>query len=104
MSRAIREKRTLKLAIAVACLAGCAHDELGTGVQVNSFEIEGNTTLSDGDILEGLATEEKGWWPFAGKKWFDQAAFDQDLKRIPALYADHGFFDARVVDSQVRRY
>jgi outer membrane protein assembly factor BamA len=83
---------------------GCAHrgtDELGTGVWVRSFRIEGNQALSDGDILGRLATQKTGWWPFAPKKWFDQAAFDVDLRRIPAIYADHGYFDARVTSDKV---
>jgi outer membrane protein assembly factor BamA len=93
---------TRAVGLALCLLVGCAHDELGTGVWVHGFTIEGNHALSDGEILEGLATQKPGWWPFAGKKWFDQAAFDEDLRRIPARYADHGYFDARVLGDEVR--
>jgi outer membrane protein assembly factor BamA len=68
---------------------------------VRSFRIEGNEALSDGEILDKLATQKTGWWPLASKKWFDQAAFDVDLRRIPAIYADHGYFDARVASDKV---
>jgi outer membrane protein assembly factor BamA len=81
--------------------AGCAHDQLGTGVWVRSFRIEGTGALSESQIRDRLATQKTAWWPFAPKQWFDQAAFDLDLRRIPALYADHGYFDARVTRHQV---
>lgn len=58
--------------------------------------------MSAGDLRDALATQVTGWWPFAGKRWFDQAAFDLDLKRIAAFYADHGYFDARVVKHEVK--
>jgi outer membrane protein insertion porin family len=91
------------LGLAALSLAGCAHDEIGTGVWVESFDIEGNQALSDGDIIDRLATHPTGWWPFASRAWFDQAAFDVDLKRITAFYADHGFFDARVLGERVQQ-
>ncbi|HVZ72966.1 MAG TPA: BamA/TamA family outer membrane protein [Polyangia bacterium] len=79
----------------------CAHDDLSTGVSVHSLDIRGNQSFSDGDLEDVLATKATGWWPFASTKWFDQAAFDLDLKRVTAFYADHGFFDARVVSHTV---
>ena len=87
----------------VLCGAGCAHDEFSTGVWVHDLRIEGNKEVTTGDIEEGLATVETGWWPFASKKWFDQAAFDLDLQRIVALYGDRGFFDARVTSHEVKK-
>jgi len=81
----------------------CAHDELSTGVWVHDLTIEGAHALSTGDIEDKLATRETGWWPFASKRWFDEAAFDLDLQRVKAFYADHGYFDARVVRHDVRR-
>ena len=83
--------------------ASCAHDELSTGVWVHDLTIKGTRALSTGDIEDKLATRETGWWPFASKKWFDEAAFDLDLQRVKAFYADHGYFDARVTSHQVRR-
>jgi outer membrane protein assembly factor BamA len=84
-------------------LAGaCAHDELSTGVWVHDLTIKGARSLSPGDIEDKLATRKTGWWPFASKRWFDEAAFDLDLQRVKAFYADHGYFDARVVGHEVR--
>jgi translocation and assembly module TamA len=105
-NRSSAQLAVLAAAWGVAGTAGCAHDEteIGTGVWVHSLRIEGNKALSDGDISDRLSTQETGWWPFASKKWFDQAAFDQDLQRIPALYADHGYFDARVLSHDVAKH
>jgi translocation and assembly module TamA len=86
-----------------AATAGCAHDDLGTGVAVHDLTLEGNKAFSDGDIQDKLATQKTGWWPFAKKKWFDQAAFDLDLKRITSFYADRGYFDARVVGHEIKK-
>ena len=94
----------LPLALAMMVIGtGCAHDDLATGVWVHDLRIEGNHAFSDGAIAGKLATQKTGWWPFASKKWFDSAAFDLDLKRVDAFYADHGYFDARVVDHQVKK-
>lgn len=81
---------------------GCAHQVGPTGRWVNSLTIQGNRAFSDRDLRSVLATEKTGWWPLAGHKPFDPAALDLDLKRVPAYYADRGWFDARVKDHTVR--
>jgi outer membrane protein assembly factor BamA len=92
------------MAAATATLLACSHPPPGPGSRwVRSFRIEGNSAFSDGELADKLATQKTGWWPFAGKQWFDPAAFDLDLKRIPAFYADHGYFDAKVADHQVKQ-
>jgi outer membrane protein assembly factor BamA len=68
---------------------------------VRRLEIRGAHALSTSTIEDAIATKKTGWWPFASKRWFDEAAFDLDLQRIPALYADRGFFDARVAAHHV---
>jgi outer membrane protein assembly factor BamA len=96
---------TLAIVVAVAALASqasCAHDELSTGTWVHDVEIRGMDAISARDIKKSLATQKTGWWPFASKKWFDEAAFDMDLRRVTALYADRGFFDARVTNHHVQ--
>jgi translocation and assembly module TamA len=69
---------------------------------VHRLAFEGNHALSNRTLRGKLATTATGWWPFAARQWFDAAALDLDLKRIPALYADNGYFDARIVDHQIR--
>ncbi len=80
----------------------CAHQDSAGGVWVHDLDIRGNDTFSDRTLRKKLATVQTGWWPLASKKWFDAAALDIDLKRIPAFYADHGYFDARVVRHEVK--
>src|SRR5690349_19322307 len=90
------------LAMLTVLAGSCAHDEISTGVWVHDLTINGAHALSTGDLEDKLATQETGWWPFASKKWFDEAAFDLDLQRVKAFYADHGYFDARVISHEVR--
>jgi len=84
--------------------SSCAHDaEAPPGARwVHTLRIIGNDAVSTRDIEGKLATQSTGWWPFARKKWFDRIALDVDLERIPAFYADRGYFDARVARSDVR--
>jgi outer membrane protein insertion porin family len=104
----LRESTTTIASLALTLAGGagsCAHDDAGarpSEVWVHSLTINGNQHLSTDTITEKLATQSTGWWPFAAKKWLDRAALDLDLKRIPALYADNGYFDARVVTHDVR--
>jgi translocation and assembly module TamA len=95
-----------RLALLVGGVLGatCAHqDAPGDGVWVHSLVFTGNKAISGRTLRAKLATTRTGWWPFAAKKWYDPAALDLDLKRIPALYADRGYFDARVADYQVKQ-
>lgn len=70
---------------------------------VDKIELRGARQLSADDVLDGLALQQTGWWPFADKKWFDAATLDRDLERIEGFYAAHGFFRARVVSHEVKR-
>jgi translocation and assembly module TamA len=90
--------------LALALTLACAHDELSTGTWVHHLDIKGAHEVSVGTIEDALATKKTGWWPFASKTWFDEAAFDLDLRRVTALYADKGFFDARVTGHHVQPY
>jgi outer membrane protein assembly factor BamA len=91
--------------LSVTLVAGCAHDDAqsGDGVWVHSLTFKGNKAISSRTLRGKLATTRTGWWPLAARKWYDAAALDLDLKRIPALYADNGYFDARILDYQVKK-
>lgn len=78
----------------------CAHQTPTTWV--HSFRVDGNRVFSDGELRQGLATQPTGWWPLAKRQPFDEAAFEMDLQRIPAFYADHGFYRARVLSKSIR--
>jgi translocation and assembly module TamA len=94
----------LLLLVAVP-LSACAHTEeegAADAVWVHSLSFKGNKAISSGTLRGKLATTRTGWWPFAAKQMFDPAALDLDLERIPSLYADNGYFDARITDHQVK--
>lgn len=72
---------------------------------VHDLELKGVEKVDDGDLEEGLATQETSWWswtPFADKQWYDPAALDTDVSRIETFYAARGFFDAKVTGRQVK--
>lgn len=60
------------------------------------MELRGARQVETNKILDGLATHQTGWWPFATRRWFDPAALDEDLERVLSLYAANGFFRAQV--------
>jgi outer membrane protein insertion porin family len=78
---------------ALLCAAACKED--GT-VEVSDFQIQGVHAFPEGQLLSVLATQAEGWLPWSQKRFFDRADFQNDLKRIQAYYADHGYPNARV--------
>ena len=88
----------------LAALAGCAHGqsaEADREPKVRAIRFEGNPSFSASTLRAQLATEATAWWPFASARRLDIAALDLDMRRIPAYYADRGFFDARVVHRRI---
>jgi len=86
-------------AAVLACLlSGCRVEP----IRVRSFDIEGIERIAENDLRQVLATRGPGRLPFARRPAFNQEAFEQDLRRIEAYYHDHGFPDARVIESDVR--
>jgi outer membrane protein insertion porin family len=82
------------LALAVlACAAACKEDG---SIEVSDFQLEGVHAFSASQLLAVLATQPEGWLPWSAKHFFDRADFENDLKRIQAYYADHGYPNARV--------
>jgi translocation and assembly module TamA len=70
--------------------------------ELASLSFEGNHTFARGELEGGLATETGSWWPFARKPRFDAATFQGDIDRIVTFYRARGYFDARVVDTEVK--
>ncbi len=70
---------------------------------VKTLKLHGNQHLSSGAVIGGLKTRRTSWWPWAEKQVYDPADLDQDLLRVKAYYAVHGFFLARVVKHEVRK-
>ncbi|HET9010397.1 MAG TPA: POTRA domain-containing protein, partial [Gemmatimonadaceae bacterium] len=67
-----------------------------TRIKVTSLKIHGADQLGAGRIKSILGTRSSSWLPWGRKRFFDRAAFDADLGRIEAYYADRGFPDAKV--------
>jgi len=70
--------------------------EEGQRMAVSGVRIDGNTKLSDREIVSGMQTKPEGflWWH---KGEFDDNKYAGDLaERIPQTYGRHGFVDAQL--------
>jgi translocation and assembly module TamA len=90
---------------ALLVLAGCATTKPPTpeALPIKSFKIEGASQLSPGQIEDHLLTTGPSWWPFDPTPYFDPAAWQADLNRIPRYYQAEGYYQAQVVDDSVTR-
>ncbi len=68
---------------------------------VRDLRIAGNHALSSSDIKKQIATSSTGWWPMATKRYFDDAIWDADLRRIVRFYESHGYYQVRIARSNV---
>jgi translocation and assembly module TamA len=93
--------------IAILCLAsilvgaGCASRHASNRPVVRGLHISGNHALSSRDIEKQIATRSTGWWPLATKRYFDDAIWDADLRRIVRFYESRGYYQAHIVRSNV---
>ena len=90
-----------KLCLGLAFVLACAHQESPTGPWVRHLNLRGLHHLSKRAIVDGLSLQSTGWWPLARKNYFDEGALRVDEKRVVAVCNQHGYFDARVVGTQV---
>src|SRR6185436_353941 len=91
----------LSVALITLFLAATACQEEGT-IKVSSLSFHGVKAVSESRLREALATRQSSKIPFSRKRYFQQAAFDADLKRLQAFYEDRGFPDARVTHFDVK--
>ncbi len=96
-------ERCLLYALAVH-LSGCSHPAAPVEKWVHNLTLHGQGKLSTGDLRKHLALQATGWWPFATRHEFSEAALRADGKRVVAYCQEHGYFDARVVDEHVKPY
>ncbi|AKF83711.1 polymerase [Myxococcus fulvus 124B02] len=100
--------RLLRLATVALLLsmAGCATTSTPPpGPKVAKLDIEGTKQVSAGDIKDRILTSQTPWWafwPFGGPNYFDPNAWQADLRRIERYYQAQGFYQAEVVDSEVK--
>jgi translocation and assembly module TamA len=81
--------------IAVGVVA-CASSPKRAEPVVRKLTINGNAALSDRQIEKKILTTKTGWWPFAGKRYFDPVIWEVDLQRIKRLYGSHGYYQAEI--------
>jgi outer membrane protein insertion porin family len=73
----------------------------GRRLAVSGIQVDGNAQVSDRAVVRGMRTRPEGflWWR---KGEFDDYEYAADLtERIPQLYAERGFIDARVTGDTV---
>jgi outer membrane protein assembly complex protein YaeT len=81
-------------------MAGAACHPTGD-VEVKALDLTGVHAFPVDDLKSVLATRESGRFPWSAKHYFDQKAFDADLQRIRAYYADRGYPSQRVTNVDV---
>ncbi len=69
----------------------------GRRLAISGIRINGNTRVSDGDVVGAMETKPEGFlWTRDGE--FDDAVYAADLaERIPQLYGSRGFIDFRIL-------
>jgi outer membrane protein insertion porin family len=69
----------------------------GRRLAISGIRINGNTKVSDADVVGAMETKPEGFlWTRNGE--FDDAKFAEDLStRIPQLYGSRGFIDFRIL-------
>jgi outer membrane protein insertion porin family len=69
----------------------------GRRLAISGIRVNGNSAISDGEIVGEMKTKPEGFW------WFRKGEFDEDVyaadlgERIAQLYAKQGFIDFQIV-------
>jgi len=101
-----RSRRGPVAAFALAVLAACSHaPPTPDALEVDDLSIEGNSALKESAIKEKILTGESSWLPWwfpiwGHTEWFDESAWQADLRRITRLYEANGYYQARILDEQ----
>jgi outer membrane translocation and assembly module TamA len=65
-------------------------------VRVTALDFKGVSAFDSSTLHKILATRQSGKLPWSPQHYFDRTAFESDLKRLTAFYADRGYPHARV--------
>ena len=94
----------LAASAALVSLVACAtKPPTPDALPIKSFKIEGTNQLSSGQVGDVLLTTGPSWWPFDPTPYFDPAAWQADLNRIPRFYQAQGYYQAQVVNDAVTK-
>jgi len=100
MSRGQCQRVGALLALALCACAG--KPPKPDAPPIKALKIEGTKQVSAGDIEDHILTTGPSWWPFAATPYFDPIAWQADLRRIERFYQAQGFYQAQVVNEEVR--
>jgi translocation and assembly module TamA len=95
------------VAAAALTLSACSHvPPTPDAREVDAFELEGTKALDERAIKDRLLTDESSWLPWwfpvwGHTAWFDESAWQADLRRITRFYEANGYYQARILDEQV---
>ncbi|MBK8479778.1 MAG: BamA/TamA family outer membrane protein [Proteobacteria bacterium] len=82
-------------------LGACASAPAGRR-WIDRVELRGTAQLEASKIVAGLETQPTPWWWWlpllGGRRYYDPAALDSDLRRIERYYRARGFFSVRTLD------
>ena len=65
------------------------------------MRIDGAKQVSERSIKKKLLTTQQSWNPFSQKQYFDPDEWKTDLRRIERYYRARGYYQAKVVSSEV---
>lgn len=74
----------------------------GNRIEIGEVLITGNQQISTNTLKRKLKnTREDKWYRFWKKDTFNEEKYEEDLETIRSLYADRGFYDARITRDTV---
>lgn len=74
----------------------------GETTTISDIDFEGNQHYSDSRLKKEMSLSEGGMWTWLTKSnRFNTEKFSQDLERINSFYHDNGYFDFRILDTDV---
>ena len=77
--------------------------EEGKTTKITDINIEGNERYSDRRLIKQMSLSEGGLLTWMTKSnQFNQEKFNQDLERITEFYQNNGYFDFRIVNTDVQ--
>ena len=87
--------------LAATLASACAHRPQTSGPWVRKIVLHGVRHVDERDLRRHMVTEETANFPWARHRAFDPFAVTLDEARIESYYRAHGFFDAKVVSTDV---
>ena len=101
---------SLVIVATVALGIGCKTAQHPNEPVVRKLELEGVKQVSESELRSKIATTETSkltgwlpeWFPFADRRYFEPNAWRADVRRMKRFYEAHGFYDAKVVSTEVR--